>query len=43
MEWFFHTRMWRQLYGEGNSETGIDNDIAEAGFAGIGAWIIPCL
>jgi dihydrofolate reductase len=40
MEWFFHTRMWRQMYGEGNGETGIDNDIAEQGFAGIGAWII---
>ena len=40
MEWFFHTRMWRQMYGEGNGEIGIDNDIAEQGFAGIGAWII---
>ena len=40
MEWFFHTRMWRQMYGEGNGEAGIDNDIAEQGFAGIGAWII---
>jgi len=40
MEWFFHTRLWRQMYGEGSGETGIDNDIAEQGFAGIGAWII---
>jgi len=40
MEWFFHTRIWRQMYGEGSGETGIDNDIAEQGFAGIGAWII---
>lgn len=40
MEWFFHTRLWRQMYGEGNGETGIDNDIAEQGFSGIGAWII---
>ncbi len=40
MEWFFHTRMWRQMYGEGNGEAGIDNGIAEQGFAGIGAWII---
>lgn len=40
MEWFFHTRMWRQMYGEGNGESGIDNDMAEQGFAGIGAWII---
>jgi dihydrofolate reductase len=40
MEWFFHTRLWRQMYGEGNGEAGIDNDLAEQGFAGIGAWII---
>jgi dihydrofolate reductase len=40
MEWFFHTRLWQQMYGEGNGETGIDNDMAEQGFAGIGAWII---
>jgi dihydrofolate reductase len=40
MEWFFHTRLWRQMYGEGNGEAGIDNDIAERGFAGIGAWIV---
>jgi dihydrofolate reductase len=40
MKWFFHTRMWREMYGEGNGETGIDNDIAEQGFAGIGAWIL---
>lgn len=40
MKWFFHTRLWQQMYGEGNGETGTDNDIAEQGFAGIGAWII---
>jgi len=40
MTWFFHTRMWQQMYGEGNGETGIDNDMAEAGFTGIGAWIL---
>lgn len=21
MKWFFHTRLWRQMYGEGNGET----------------------
>jgi dihydrofolate reductase len=40
MEWVFQTRLWQQMYGEGNGETGIDNDMAEQGFAGIGAWII---
>ena len=40
MEWFFHTRVWRQMHGEAGGETGIDNQIAEQGFANIGAWII---
>ncbi|MGE5523056.1 MAG: dihydrofolate reductase family protein [Rhodospirillaceae bacterium] len=40
MEWFFHTRAWRAMHGQDGGETGIDNGIAERGFAGIGAWII---
>jgi dihydrofolate reductase len=40
MEWFFHTRMWQKMYGQGNGETGRDNEIAEQGFVGIGAWIL---
>ena len=40
MEWFFHTRFWRQMHGEGDGETGIDNEIAEQGFANFGAWIL---
>jgi dihydrofolate reductase len=40
MEWFFHTRMWRKMHGTADGETGVDNDIAGKGFAGIGAWII---
>ncbi|MFC3653532.1 dihydrofolate reductase family protein [Dyella humi] len=40
MDWFFHTRLWRRMQGENEGETGIDNDIAEQGFSGIGAWII---
>src|SRR5262245_22313841 len=40
MEWFFHTRVWRRMYGNGDGETGIDNEIAELGFAGFGAWIL---
>lgn len=40
MEWFFHTRMWQRMQGQDDGETGIDNDIAEQGFANIGAWII---
>lgn len=40
MGWFFPTRVWRQMHGEEGGETGIDNRIAEQGFAGIGAWIL---
>ena len=40
MEWFTQTRIWRDMQGMDGGETGIDNDIAERGMAGIGAWIL---
>ena len=40
MEWFFHTRFWRAMHGQEGGETGVDHQIAEQGFAGIGAWIL---
>ena len=40
MEWFFHTRVCKQMLGFGSDETGVDNGIAEEGMAGIGAWIL---
>jgi dihydrofolate reductase len=40
MEWFFPTHVWRAMQGLGEGEKGIDNGIAEQGFAGIGAWIL---
>jgi dihydrofolate reductase len=40
MEWFFHSRVWRKMHGQSDGEIGIDNQIAEQGFAGIGAWIL---
>jgi dihydrofolate reductase len=40
MEWFFHTQAFRRMHGQSGGETGIDNGIAEMGFAGIGAWIL---
>jgi dihydrofolate reductase len=40
MEWFFPTRLWQRMKGQDGGETGIDNDLAEQGFAGIGAWIL---
>jgi dihydrofolate reductase len=40
MEWFLHTRIWRDMHGQGGGETGVDNAMAEQGFNGIGAWIL---
>ncbi|WP_201312536.1 dihydrofolate reductase family protein [Dyella sp. EPa41] len=40
MEWFFPTRLWQSMYGEGGGETGVDNTLAEAGFKNVGAWIL---
>ncbi len=40
MEWFFRTRLWQSMYGHDGGETGVDNSMAEKGFAGIGAWIL---
>ena len=43
MEWFFQTRVWRQMHGQpdGNAgETGVDNAIAARGFENVGAWIL---
>jgi dihydrofolate reductase len=40
MEWFFRTRVWRRMHGQDDGETGVDNEAAEQGFTGIGAWIL---
>jgi dihydrofolate reductase len=40
MEWVFETRVWRQMHGQADGETGIDNAVAEEGLTGIGAWIL---
>lgn len=40
MEWFMPTRLWQQMQGIGEGETGVDNRVAEEGFKGIGAWIL---
>lgn len=40
VEWLFHTRLWSQMHGQDGGEAGVDNDVAEQGFAGIGAWIL---
>ncbi len=40
MEWFFPTRVFRRMLGNDGGETGVDNGLAEQGFAGVGAWIL---
>jgi len=40
MEWFFPTNMFQQMYGSGQGEKGIDNEIAEQSFHNMGAWIL---
>jgi dihydrofolate reductase len=40
MEWFFATRVWRELHGQSGGETGVDNEMAAMGFANVGAWIL---
>ena len=39
-DWFFHTRTWQRMHGNDAGETGVDDDIAAQGMAGIGAWIL---
>src|SRR5262245_47256334 len=38
--WFMRTRTWQRMQGHEGGETGVDDDIAAQGFAGIGAWIM---
>jgi dihydrofolate reductase len=40
MEWFFPTRVFQSMYGNGEGETGVDNAMAEQGFVNLGAWIL---
>jgi len=40
MDWFFHTRMWRDMHNEPDGEDGVDHRIAQEGFRNIGAWIL---
>jgi dihydrofolate reductase len=40
MDWFLHTRVWRQMHGEEDGETGTDNRMAELSFENVGAWIL---
>jgi dihydrofolate reductase len=39
-EWFFQTRVWREMHQLEGGATGIDNDVAATSFENIGAWIL---
>jgi dihydrofolate reductase len=39
-DWFFHTRTWQRMHGSDGGETGTDDDFAQQGFRGVGAWIL---
>lgn len=39
-EWVFGTRTFRHMHGEEGGTTGVDDDFAARGVAGIGAWIM---
>lgn len=40
MEWFFPTRVFQQMHGGADGETGVDNEMAKAGFENVGAFIL---
>jgi dihydrofolate reductase len=39
-QWFFPTRSFQKMHGNGDGTTGIDNDFAERGWDRVGAWIL---
>jgi dihydrofolate reductase len=39
-EWFFPTLTFQKVHGNGQGETGTDDDFAARGFANVGAWIL---
>ena len=40
MDWFFHTRVWREMHGQPGGDTGVDDEMAKQGFENMGAWIL---
>lgn len=39
-EWLFETQTFRKMHGGEGGATGIDDNFAARGFAGVGAWIL---
>ena len=38
--WFFKTKTFQSMFGDGSGETGVDNDFGEKSMANNGAWIM---
>jgi dihydrofolate reductase len=38
--WFFHTELFKKMYGQVGGSKGTDNDIAGQSFENVGAWIL---
>lgn len=38
--WFFPTRAFQRMHGDGDGTMGVDNDFGERSFENIGAWIM---
>lgn len=40
VDWLFHTQTFQRMHGNGQGETGIDDDVSAQGFDNLGAWIL---
>lgn len=40
VDWFFHTQTFQRMHGNGQGETGIDDDVSAQGVDNLGAWIL---
>lgn len=38
--WFFKTKVFQSMYGDGNGVENVDNSFAERSFENVGAWIL---
>jgi dihydrofolate reductase len=39
-QWAFHTRTFRQMFGEDGGTEGVDERFASASFEGVGSWVL---
>jgi len=39
-EWFFATKTFQEMHGDGGGKTGLEDDLAKESFINVGAWIM---